>query len=189
MQNPADQEIESVVPPARAAALKQRLLVGILAATTGLLIVAVAVGIIPVAERAFHAPHWVVALAGMVFVLAGTLLMTPLLSGGGVSTHSIAASEPKTVKLVQQFLGCLLLTCFAAVPIWIGFGPGERLFGSTFGIAGLTSHGPQSDLTGRGIFGISGLLIALWAAYSWFGLLRMASAAFQHVDDAGDSAP
>lgn len=40
-------------------------------------IVALAAGIIPADESAFHAPHWVVGACGFVFMIAGFLVVVP----------------------------------------------------------------------------------------------------------------
>src|SRR5260370_887902 len=47
----------------------------------GLVILFVALGIIPTDESKFHAPHWVVGAAGLMFFLAGIAILTgPALS-------------------------------------------------------------------------------------------------------------
>jgi hypothetical protein len=52
-------------------------------------------------------PHWIVGLAGAVFLLAG-----------------IAVALPQRASRLQDFLGAVLFTAFATMGLWIGFGPG-----------------------------------------------------------------
>lgn len=171
--------------PATPATPNQQLFIGLAVATVGILIVAVAAGIIPAPEKSFHAPHWVVGLAGMLFVLAGAIFLTPLFVGGFVSPDRYTPRQKRAIKLVQQILGCLLLTSFAAVPLWIGFGPGDREFSSSISSSGLTSHAPGNATIGRMIFGAAGILVGIWAVLTWIGLLRAVMAMFKRSDDDG----
>ena len=151
---------------------KLQLLIGLVAMIAGLAIVAAALGILPAPEQSFHAPHWVVGLAGMAFVFTGTIFLTPLLIAGFAPAAQHTAAQKKVINLVQQILGTLLLTCFATVPLWIGFGPGERTFGSSIGFSGLTSHGAGNETAGRAVFAAAGLLIGVWAVFAWVSLFR-----------------
>lgn len=151
---------------------KQQLLIGLVAMSAGLTIVAAAMGILPAPEQSFHAPHWVVGLAGMVFVFAGTIFLTPALIAGFLPADQHTPAQKKAIKLLQKILGTLLLTSFAAVPLWIGFGPGERTFGSSTGFSGLTSHGAGNETAGRAVFAAAGLLIGVWAAFAWVSFFR-----------------
>src|SRR5512135_665971 len=65
-------------------------------------IAALAAGIIPADEAKFHAPHWVVGACGFVFMLAGVMIMVPA-----------------RASRLQNFLGAVFLSVFAAVPGWI----------------------------------------------------------------------
>ena len=154
------------------APLRTQLLVAAVALVTGALIVAVAVGIIPSPESSFHAPHWVVGAAGMCFVLAGVSILAPALITGSCAPDGQTPGQQRAVKLVQQLLGCLMLTAFASIACWVGFGPGERHFSSSTSFLGVTSSGASSASLGRIVFGGMGALVALGAAFSWYALLR-----------------
>jgi hypothetical protein len=171
--------------PATPRTPNQQLLIGLAMATVGILIVALAAGIIPAPEKSFHAPHLVVGLAGMLFVLAGAIFLTPLLIAGFVPSNQYTPRQKRAIKLAQQIFGCLLLTSFAAVPLWIGFGPGERTFNSSIGSSGLMSHAPGDAMIGRMVFGAAGIFVGIWAMYTWIGLLRAVMARFRRSDDDG----
>ena len=171
--------------PAMPTTPNQQLLIGLAIATVGILIVAVAAGIIPAPEKSFHAPHWVVGVAGMLFVLAGAIFLTPLIVAGFVPPDRHTPRQKGAIKLVQQILGCLLLTSFAAVPLWIGFGPGERALSSSISSSGLTSSGPGNATIGRLVFGATGILIGIWAVFTWIGLLRAVMIAFRRSGEDG----
>jgi hypothetical protein len=123
--------------------------------TMGAGIVALAAGVIPADEAKFHAPHWVVGACGFVFLLAGIMIMIP-----------------PTMLRMQYFLGAVLLSLFAAIPGWIAFGPGPRVFGGSVSFGAITSATQPVASTGRIVFGIAAVLVGLFAAYAWVRWLR-----------------
>ena len=122
---------------------------------TGAGIVALAAGIIPVDEAMFHAPHWVVGACSFVFMLAALMIM-------------VQARMPR----LQNFLGAALLSVFAAVPGWIAFGPGPRVFGGSVSFGGVMDATHPGATTGRIVFGVAAILVGLFAAYAWVRWLR-----------------
>ena len=108
----------------------------------------------------------------MVFVLAGACFLAPFLVAGFIPADQYTAAQQQSVSIVQQVAGSLLLTCFAAVLLWIGFGPGKRMFSSAIGFSGFASRGAGDETTGRVIFGGAGILIAMWAVIAWLALVR-----------------
>jgi len=73
---------------------------------------------------------------------------------------------------VQYFLGAVLLSLFAAIPGWIAFGPGPRVFGGSISFGVVTGATEPSASTGRIVFGIAAILVGLFAAYAWVRWLR-----------------
>jgi Mn2+/Fe2+ NRAMP family transporter len=73
---------------------------------------------------------------------------------------------------MQQFIGALFISVFAAIPAWIAFGPGEREFSSSFSFGGFsgTSHAEAS--IGRIVFGIGAVAAGLIAVFVWTRWLR-----------------
>ena len=121
----------------------------------GALIVAVAAGIIPTSESAVHAPRWVIGACGFMFVIAGFLVIVP-----------------DTMPHMKNFLGAALLSLFAAVPGWIGFGDGPRAFSGSVSFGAMTSATHPGEMAGRIAFGFFAVLLAVGAVYCWWRWLR-----------------
>ncbi len=134
---------------------RARLAFGVVAIAAGLAPMALAIGLITPRPGSMRAPEWVVFLAGCTFFLFGWLILLP----------------ERWVK-TRGFLGGVLLTGFAAVFDWIGFGPGERHFSGGFSIGPLSTSGSSSELTGRVVFGIAAASMSLLAVWVWGRWLR-----------------
>lgn len=132
-----------------------RLGVAAVCIATGAAIAALAAGIIPADESKFHAPHWVVGACGLVFMLAGSMILMPA-----------------GMRRAQGLIGAVLLSLFAAIPGWIAFGAGERVFGGGLSFGGITSATHPNEMTGRIVFGAAAILVGLFAAYGWVRWLR-----------------
>jgi hypothetical protein len=95
-------------------------------------------------------PHWIIGVIGAIFVIAG-----------------IAVAMRTEPSRGHDLVGALIVTGFASVFGWIGFGPGERHFGSSVSGAGVSLAGGGGDWIGRAVFGLGAILCALAAAYLW----------------------
>lgn len=145
--------------------MRQQILVGTVTAALGLLVMVLAMGWLPVPDASVHAPRWVIFTCGLMFLLAGMAVLLP------ATGAAWAASET-----LKRLLAALIITCFAAVFCWVGFGPGERSFSASSGSAGGVSvavHGPANETLGRVVFGGMGALMAVWAAVAWYGLFNV----------------
>lgn len=129
--------------------------VGALVGVAGLVIVLIALDVIAVDPAKFHAPHWVVGAAGLVFFLAGIAILTT--PPGSPEAAPGARATWRTFLLGAGIVGAL-----AAVFNWIAFGPGPRQFGGTISIPFVAMSGPQSEWSGRAIFGIAAALMDLF---------------------------
>jgi hypothetical protein len=161
---------EPPAPPA--ASWKLQLLVGLVALTAGAAILAVAAGVIRVPASSLHAPLWVIAAAGLVFIFGGLSAVAPLAITSAVAASEQTRAQRKSIKLIQHLLACLMLSSFAAIACWVGFGPGDREFTATTNFGAVERTSPASETTGRFVFGGMGLLVGVWAAYAWFLFMR-----------------
>jgi hypothetical protein len=134
------------------------LFMGLFATVMGLFVILVSVDIIHADPESIHAPRWVLTLAGMMFTFIGLHLF---------STTMLSPGEQKTpvIQWVQYFLVLGMLTAFATVFLWVGFGGGEREFSSSGSIGFLTISGKGNDIIGRIMFGGGGVFAALITAY------------------------
>jgi len=117
----------------------------------GAFIVLIAADIIHVDPSSIHAPRWVLGAAGLVFMLAGTM----------VALQGAFGPNPEESLLylwLILFIGTAFMLIFSSVFIWVGFGPGERAFSSSVSIGFVSSSGKGSETTGRLIFGGGGLI-------------------------------
>ena len=123
----------------------------------GALIVLLAVGIIPGAEASLEAPRWVVAAAGLSFVLAGAAMIVGYAVAGGPGPDGdLPPGTPRWVRVTQSLFGLGIVSTLGAVATWIAFGPGPRAFTVMLPFVG---RGPGDETLGRAVFGISAVLM------------------------------
>jgi hypothetical protein len=79
---------------------------------------------------------------------------------------------PQHPSRLHDALGAMLFTVFAAIPLWVGFGPGPRAFGGSASIGPLTVSGLGGETVGRIVFGAMGIVGTLIAALAWRRLFR-----------------
>lgn len=95
-------------------------------------------------------PHscalWVLGAAGMVFVLAGLMIM---LEGRDSLTW------------LNNLVIWLFVVCLAAPFNWVAFGEGERHFSGRSTVMGVTSSSAAGESEGRALFGIVAVVIDL----------------------------
>ena len=95
----------------------------------GAFIVLIALGIIPYDESAFHAPRWVVVVAGAVFMAGGMAVIWQ-----GAFAH---AQETIWFRVVSHIFSASIFLCLTLVLNWVAFGSGEREFSSSISIHSL----------------------------------------------------
>lgn len=129
-------------------------------AGAGALVMLVAADVIHADPSSFHAPRWVVGMAGFLFFLAGLWILFLGFAKG-------SEAETTLGQWASYIFFVLFLGTFALIFLWVGFGPGEREFSSSGSIGPVTISGAGNELVGRCLFGGVGLLVgavALWVA-------------------------
>jgi hypothetical protein len=130
---------------------------GLVITAAGLLLVLFAVGLVPGAEASLEAPRWVVACAGLMFVLCGGAVIVGYAVAGGVGPDGdLPAGTPRWVRLTQYLLGLGIIGTLAAITTWIAFGPGPRAFTVMLPFVG---RGPGDETVGRAVFGFGAVLM------------------------------
>jgi hypothetical protein len=122
----------------------------------GLCILAAALGVIPIDQRALEAPRWVLGCTGGLFALTGLL----------------SASQGNPTSLHARLLVASFFSMLAAVFGWVGFGPGPRAFSTTTAFGGFASHAHSGETSGRIVFGTVAVIIGLVAVATWWSLVR-----------------
>ncbi|MBL7161656.1 MAG: hypothetical protein ISS57_03545 [Anaerolineales bacterium] len=105
-----------------------------------------------------HAPLWVIGGAGLMFFLAGMMIIVQGIAGPG-------AEQVALYKWLQYFMVLGMLASFAAIFIWVGLGPGEREFQSSTSIGPIGFINQGGEFLGRCLFGGFGVLMALGVLY------------------------
>ena len=116
--------------------------------SAGLFIVLMAMDVIPVDPETLHPPRWVLAAAGMVFMIGG-----------------IMAAVGQRNPLLNDVLAGVLIGCMAMIATWIAFGPGERQFSGGVSLGPVGIGGSSAPSLGRIAFGLSSILLWLLVAY------------------------
>ncbi len=106
----------------------------------------IATGWITVDPSTIHAPLWVLGAAGMVFALAGVMIL-------------LAGNE--RLAWLNNIVVWLFVVCLAAPFNWVAFGEGERHFTRHSAVTGMASSGAASESEGRLVFGIIAVVIDL----------------------------
>lgn len=129
-------------------------LMGLLFALVGSLIMFAAADFIPLDPEGLHAPRWVLGAVGLMFFLAGMMVIAQGIAGAG-------AEQVVLFQWLQFILVFGMMTAFAIVFIWVGLGPGEREFQSSTSFGPISFSGNGNQIIGRCMFGGFGLLTGL----------------------------
>ncbi len=120
-------------------------------------LIGIATGWISVDPSTIHAPLWVLGAAGMVFALAGVMIL-------------LAGNE--RLAWLNNIVIWLFVVCLAGPFNWVAFGEGERHFTQRSSTMGVASSSAASESEGRMIFGIIAVvidlvvvLVPLWALF------------------------
>jgi hypothetical protein len=113
-------------------------------ALAGGAIVALSAGWIPSSPGAMHAPRWVLAAAGIMFIAGG---FTPLAQ---------LAGERSWLAWISAGAA---MVCLALIFNWIAFGPGSRQFSGSMSVGPLSSSALTDERSGRILFGVFALLL------------------------------
>lgn len=122
-----------------------RLITGILCVVLGFLPVAIALRVIPVSDEQLHAPMWIVALSGVVFIIAGCMIF--------LANHTWA----------NDLLAGVLCLLFGVAGTWVAFlSPSDGFSG---GIPLLSQA--TNVMLGRGVFGFGAILSFAISVYAF----------------------
>src|ERR1041385_1148558 len=104
-------------------------------------------------------PIWIGVAAGMVFVLAGAMLMVDAAAGGTGDDGSLPVTASPLLHHLQTAIVISIIVVMGTIATWISIGPGERHFSTTISAPFMTYRPKNSALPGRIAFGIGAALI------------------------------
>lgn len=136
------------------ASSRTTLLCGLLAVAVGLFLLLVGLGVVPVNPRSVHGPLWIVAAAGISFMLAGIAVAVGAIYGVS-ETGELPKDTGWWMRLFFYLIGVIIAGALASVGTWIAFGPGARAFSGT-GMFLLSRE--AGELVGRVVFGFGAVL-------------------------------
>ena len=124
---------------------------GILSMGMGFLVWAITFGVIPTDPSGIHAPGWVLAIFGGIFVVAGLWSIL----------QSAIRQQATGVNWINFIFTLLVLMAISVICLWIGFGPGPRLFVNTDSLTGMRTSLTTDPILGRIFFGFFGVLLTV----------------------------
>jgi hypothetical protein len=122
---------------------------GILFMLMGGLVVAIGFGLIPTDPSRIHAPHWLIAVFGGLFILAGLWSIL----------RQTLRQDTTRANWTNFLFALLVMLGLGVICLWIGFGPGDRLFVQDVGGSLDPTRIPVDPTFGRIFFGLFGLLM------------------------------
>ena len=143
---------------------------GLLFAAAGAIVMLASLDIIHSPDENFHAPRWVVLIAGVAFFGGGIFiaLLDPSFEG---------QQEKWWFRTILKISQLAIPFSLLVVLNWVAFAPGEREFSSSVSIPFLTfSTQNSSEIMGRCVFGSMAIISDIVLV---FVLIK----GFQHQDD------
>lgn len=129
-------------------------ILGFIFTAVGGFIMFAAFDIIHIDPDGLQAPRWVLGAVGLMFFLAGVMVIAQGIAGPG-------AEQVVLFQWLQLILVTGIMVSFAAVFAWVGLGPGEREFQGSTSIGPFTIIKESNQFAGRCVFGGFGLLTGL----------------------------
>lgn len=135
---------------------------GLIAAGAGLYFSLVGLGLVPAPGRA-NAPGWVVACAGLVFLLGG--LAVALQGAAGADGNGrLPAGAPAWINIARHFAVLVVVGCLASVGTWVALRGQADKFSMSLPVVGKIGIGGIgfAEMFARGGFGIGALITWLY---------------------------
>jgi hypothetical protein len=154
-----------------ASSSKSNIFWGLFAAAMGAFIVAGASGLFGLdLHPTERTPSWVGICAGLMFVAGGfAVMLQSLPAAKPLPDGSLSPDAPRWVQGASLALGLFIVGAFAAIFLWIAFGPGERHFSMSWSFG----SGPANETFGRVVFGFGAVFsCAMFLAFLVSGARR-----------------
>ena len=138
--------------------------IGAVASAFGLYFLLIGLGVLPVpgGPRNLHAPLWVVALAGLVFLLGGVAVLINHVAGANQSGE-LPLDAPRWTQVARYLIGVILFASFALIGSFVAIGGDARQFSG-----GVPLLGSLNVSIARIMFGFGALIC--WLATVGFAV-------------------
>ena len=123
----------------------------------GLFVLMAAFDLVEVDPASIHAPRWVLAAAGLMFIMGGFMIILRGTEDEG--------DKDRFHQWAEYFVIAVMMAAFSSIFLWVGFGSGERTFETETSFGPVSTTGQGDELTGRCLFGVFGLATALGTLY------------------------
>jgi hypothetical protein len=104
-----------------------------------------------------HALRWVLAAAGLMFIMGGFMIVLRGTEDEG--------DKDRIHQWAEYLVIAVMIAAFSSIFLWVGFGSGERTFETETRFGPVSTTGQGNELTGRCLFGVFGLATALGTLY------------------------
>lgn len=150
-------------------------LVGLAFMACGAPPVLIGLGILAPAGLDPATPPWVAICAGLMFVVAGLVIVLDYAVAGGVGPDGdVKPGTPFAIRVANLLLGMTILGLLIAVFGWVSFGSGPRRFSSTLWLPFMTRRWASGDLPGRILFGAGTvLMVVMFICCTFVGIERL----------------
>jgi hypothetical protein len=142
---------------------------GIALAAGGVYFVLVALGVLPMPEGGASAPPFVVALAGLTFLVAGGSVMIRARTGARDSDADLPANAPRWTHMSYRIAGIAITGTLALIGTWVAIGSGPRSFTISGAVSGPL---PTGELIGRAVFGLGAVIVWIYVIALTVGTVR-----------------
>jgi hypothetical protein len=143
---------------------KMALIIGLLFILSGLFVLLMGLGVIPVKKTQTEVPDLILDFAGLLFVFGGAAVI----NGKNFNSEIDIQKTSLKVKIIQYLLGVGMLLMFLMILGWVVFVPGERHFGGDL----LFLSDKSNEIVGRVIFGIGFFMMLFMLIYGTISIIR-----------------
>ena len=99
-------------------------------------------------------PTWVPVCAGVMFVVAGLVVILDFAIAGGTGPDGdFLPGTPFAIRLGNLVLGIMMLGSMIAIFGWVAFGSGPRRFSSSISLPFVSQRWSSGEISGRTLFG------------------------------------
>ena len=141
---------------------------GIAMAATGLYIIGVALGLLPMPDGGAGAPPFVIVLAGLTFVFVGCSLAIRAHTGARDTDGDLPKAAPAWAKMSYRIIAIAITGSLASIGTWVAIGGDPR----KFSVSGPIGSIPAGETIGRAVFALGAVIVWIYVIALTVGTVR-----------------